>query len=333
MMVLTASVLAIVASFLTTALVGIIIIPILKRLKVGQSIKEIGPTWHASKSGTPTMGGILFIIGIIVGVVVAYGALQMFEDKLIVLDIKDLIRLWAGVFCSLGFGLIGLADDYIKVVKKRNKGLSAIQKTMFQFIFVLVYFFMLIVNNCLSTIVEMPLFGRVDFGNFYYVISILGIYGVVNAVNLTDGVDGLASSVTAVYAIAFMIISNCVQFYTMNILAAALCGGCLGFLIWNFYPAKVFMGDTGSMFLGGVVISLGFGVNQPILIIIVGIIYIVEAMSVVLQVISFKTTGKRIFKMSPIHHHFEMCGWSEVKIVMAFSAVTAIFGCIAVLLI
>ncbi len=332
-MVLTASLLAIVVSFLTTALVGIIIIPILKRLKVGQSIKEIGPTWHANKNGTPTMGGVLFIIGIITGVVVAYGVLQMFADKLSVLDIKDLIRLWAGVFCSVGFGLIGLFDDYIKVVKKRNKGLSAIQKTLFQFIIVLVYFFTLVVNNCLSTVVDIPLFGLVDFGNFYYVISILGIYGVVNAVNLTDGLDGLASSVTAVYAIVFMIISNCLQFYTMNILSAALCGGCLGFLVWNFYPAKVFMGDTGSMFLGGMVVSLGFGTNQPILILIVGIIYIVEAMSVVIQVISFKTTGKRVFKMSPIHHHFEMCGWSEVKIVMVFSAVTAVFGCIAVLLI
>ncbi len=332
-MVLTASLLAIVVSFLTTALIGIIIIPVLKKLKVGQSIKEIGPTWHANKNGTPTMGGVLFIIGIITGVVVAYGALQMFVDKLSVLDIKDLMRLWAGIFCSLGFGLIGLFDDYIKVVKKRNKGLSALQKTLFQFIVVLVYFFTLVINNCLSTVVDIPFFGSVDFGNFYYVISILGIYGVVNAVNLTDGLDGLASSVTAVYAIVFMIISNCLQFYTMNILAAALCGGCLGFLVWNFYPAKVFMGDTGSMFLGGMVVSLGFGTNQPILILIVGIIYIVEAMSVVIQVISFKTTGKRVFKMSPIHHHFEMCGWGEVKIVMAFSAVTAVFGCIAVLLI
>lgn len=332
-MVLTASLLAILTSFFTTALIGIIIVPILKRLKVGQSIKEIGPIWHASKSGTPTMGGVLFIIGIIVAVVAAYGTLQMFSDHLIVLDIKDVMRLWSGIFCSVGFGLIGLVDDYIKVVKKRNKGLSAIQKTLFQFIVVLVYFFTLVINNCLSTVVDIPFFGQVNFGNFYYVISILGIYGVVNAVNLTDGVDGLASSVTAVYAIVFMIISNCLQFYTMNILAAALCGGCLGFLVWNFYPAKVFMGDTGSMFLGGMVVSLGFGTNQPILILIVGIIYIVEAMSVVIQVISFKTTGKRVFKMSPIHHHFEMCGWSEVKIVMAFSAVTAIFGCVAVLLI
>ena len=328
-MILTAVFIAIFTSFLATSLLGIVVLPVLKRLKVGQSIKEIGPKWHLSKNGTPTMGGLLFIIGIILGILFAYYFTQISKDSLDDFESCDLIRLWAGVFCSLGLAAVGFVDDYIKVVRRQNQGLFAIQKTLLQFVIIISYFLTLMMNGCLSTIVDIPLVGSVNFGIFYYIISILGIYGVVNAVNLTDGVDGLASSVTAVYAIVFMLISNYLSFYTMNILAAALCGGCLGFLVWNFHPAKVFMGDTGSMFLGGMVVSLGFGLNQPILIIVVGIIYIVEAMSVVIQVASFKLTGKRVFKMSPIHHHFEMCGWGEVKIVMVCSIVTAIFGCLA----
>ena len=328
-MILTAVFIAIFTSFLATSLLGIVVLPVLKRLKVGQSIKEIGPKWHLSKNGTPTMGGILFIVGIVLGILFSYYFTQIAADSSSEFEICDLIRLWAGVFCSLGFAAIGFVDDYIKVVKRQNKGLSALQKTLLQFGVVISYFLTLMMNGCLSTTVDIPLIGPVNFGIFYYIISILGIYGVVNAVNLTDGVDGLASSVTAVYAIVFMLISNHLCFYTMNIFAAAMCGGCLGFLVWNFHPAKVFMGDTGSMFLGGMVVSLGFGLNQPILILVVGIIYVVEAMSVVIQVISFKLTGKRVFKMSPIHHHFEMCGWGEVKIVMVFSIITAIFGCLA----
>ena len=332
-MILMAVFIAILTSFLATSLLGIVILPILKRLKVGQSIKQIGPKWHMSKNGTPTMGGILFIIGIVLGIVFAYYFIQISKESLDDFESCDLIRLWAGVFCSLGLAIVGFVDDYIKVVRRQNQGLYAIQKTLFQFIIIISYFLTLMMNGCLSTVVEIPLVGSVNFGIFYYIISILGIYGVVNAVNLTDGVDGLASSVTAVYAIVFMLVSNYLSFYTMNIFAAALCGGCLGFLVWNFHPAKVFMGDTGSMFLGGMVVSLGFGLNQSILIIVVGIVYIVEAMSVVIQVASFKLTGKRVFKMSPIHHHFEMCGWGEVKIVMVFSIVTAIFGCLAKFLI
>lgn len=153
---------------------------------------------------------------------------------------------------------------------------------------------------------------------------------MVNAVNLTDGIDGLASSVTVVYAIVFMILTTMLKFDSMYIFAAAIAGGCLGFLVWNFYPAKVFMGDTGSMFLGGAVVALAFGIDRPMLIVFAGIIYIIEALSVVLQVISFKTTGKRIFKMSPIHHHFEMCNWSEIKIVSVFTLVTALFGALGI---
>ncbi len=327
----TSGLIAILLSFFTTSLLGILILPILKKLKCGQSIKEIGPTWHEYKSGTPTMGGILFIIGIIFAVLVSYFMLQSSEVSTVI-DTQNSIRLWAGILCALGFGLIGLIDDYIKVIKKRNKGLSALQKTVLQFIIAITYFLTMMMSGSITTIVDIPFAGQIDFGWFYYIIGIFGIYGVVNAVNLTDGIDGLAGSVTAVYGIILMVMSSFLHMYTMHILAAALCGGCLGFLIWNFYPAKVFMGDTGSMFLGGLVVALGFGIDQPIFILIVGIVYIVEALSVVIQVISFKLTGKRVFKMSPIHHHFEMCGWSEVKIVSVFSLFTAVFGIIGILL-
>lgn len=323
-----ASFLALTASFISTILLGFAILPTLKKLKIGQITKEIGPVWHKTKNGTPTMGGLFLIAGITIGVVVACFALKSTEN-IFDFELLDTMPLWAGLFCAIGFGLTGFMDDYIKVVHKNNNGLSPMQKTTFQIIVTLTYFFTMSINGCLSTIVDIPFFGQVDFGNFYYIISILGIYGMANAVNLTDGIDGLASSVTAIYALAFSLISSILLRQSMNILAAALCGGCLGFLFFNFHPAKVFMGDTGSMFLGGMVVALGFGVGQPALIILVGIIYIIEPISVILQVISFKLTKKRIFKMSPIHHHFEMIGWSEVKIVLVFCAVTAIFSCIA----
>ena len=206
------------------------------------------------------------------------------------------------------------------------------QKTTFQLTIVILYFITLSINKCISTSVNIPFFGQVDFGIFYYIISVLGMYGIINAVNLTDGLDGLVSSVTAVYAIAFIIISNILKNIGINMVSCSLLGGCLGFLAWNFFPAKVFMGDTGSLFLGGLVASLGFGINEPVLILIVGIIYVIEAMSVVIQVTYFKLThGKRIFKMSPIHHHFEMSGYSEVKILCLFSTITAIFGLFGIL--
>lgn len=324
-----ASIIALFTSFIATILLGIITLPTLKRLKINQIAKTIGPTWHSKKNGTPTMGGIFMATAIILGTILAGTALQ---ENNTIFDFTSIesTKIWAGLFCAMGFGLTGFLDDYIKVINKNNNGLSAIQKTILQFIVTATYFFIMSFNGCLSTLVDIPFFGQVDFGNFYYIISFLGIYGMANAVNLTDGLDGLASSVTAIYAIAFMLISSILICPSMNILASALCGGCIGFLFFNFYPAKVFMGDTGSMFLGGLVTALGFGIGQPALIILVGIIYIIEPISVILQVISFKLIKKRIFKMSPIHHHFEMKGWSEIKIVLIFSAITAIFSTIAI---
>lgn len=327
----SAGIAALLTSFAVTILLGFVLIPALKRLKFGQTIKEIGPTWHESKNGTPTMGGLLFIIGIIIGVFVGFVLYEMAMPSNITVNSGENIRLWAGLLAAIGFGLIGFIDDYIKVAKHRNLGLNAMQKTVFQLVIAICYIATLQLSGITSTIVVFPFIGQLDFGWFYYPLMVLGIYFIVNAVNLTDGIDGLASSVTTVYAIIFMLIATFLQYYTIHILAAALAGGCLGFLVWNFYPAKTFMGDTGSMFLGGCVVALAFGVDLPILILLAGIVYICEALSVVLQVISFKSTGKRIFKMSPIHHHFEMCGWSEIKIVTVFTAVTVVFGILAII--
>lgn len=326
------SIFTLMVAFAVTGLFGIILLPILRKLHLEQTIKEIGPKWHQAKNGTPTMGGLLFIIGIIIGAAAGYLLYisRRFSGGLGYTMTQD-AAFFIGLLMAVGFGLIGFIDDYIKIVRHRNLGLTAMQKTIFQLIIATAYLLSIGLSQGFSTIVVFPFLGQVDFGWLYYPMMIIGIYFIVNAVNLTDGVDGLASSVTAVYGIIFMIISSVLMNPALHLLAAALTGGCLGFLIWNFHPAKTFMGDTGSLFLGGVVIALAFGSGLPVLILFAGIIYIVEAISVVLQVISFQTTGKRIFKMSPIHHHFEMSGWSEVKIVIVFSVITALFGAGAII--
>ncbi|WP_333724072.1 MULTISPECIES: phospho-N-acetylmuramoyl-pentapeptide-transferase [Clostridiaceae] len=317
-------------AFALTAISGKFLIPFLRKLKFGQTIKEIGPTWHEKKNGTPTMGGIMFAFGSTVALIVGMFILTVNHTEATGTEAVDHIRVWSGLAIAFGFGLIGFIDDFIKVVKKRNLGLTAKQKTVFQLILCIGYVATLAMSGAVSTTVIFPFIGQFDFGWVFYPLVVIGIYFVVNAVNLTDGIDGLASSVTVVYAIVFMILTTMLKFDSMYIFAAAIAGGCLGFLVWNFYPAKVFMGDTGSMFLGGAVVALAFGIDRPMLIVFAGIIYIIEALSVVLQVISFKTTGKRIFKMSPIHHHFEMCNWSEIKIVSVFTLVTALFGALGI---
>ncbi len=323
-----ANIFAAVIAFGVTALLGFVLIPMLKKLKFGQTIREDGPTWHKGKQGTPTMGGIMFIAGILAAVVVGYILLRVGSvgERF---NISD-IRLWAGLFIAFAFGFVGFVDDYIKVVKKRNLGLKPKQKLVMQFLIAIAYLACIYLAGDHSTIIPIPFIGQLDLGLFYYPLMVLLIVGAVNAVNLTDGIDGLASSVTFVVGLAFVLICSILGLTNMGLMAVALAAGCLGFLVWNFHPAKVFMGDTGSMFLGGAVVALAFGVGNPIILAFVGIIYLVEAGSVVLQVISFKTTGKRIFKMSPIHHHFEMSGWKENKIVFVFSLVTLLFSALAI---
>lgn len=317
-----------IVSLLITAFSGKFVIPYLRKLKFGQTIKEIGPTWHQKKQGTPTMGGIMIAAGVLISL--AIGGMLLITSDANNLSMGNVVRLISAVFLAVAFGFIGYIDDYIKVVKKQNLGLRARQKIIMQILVTVAYLATLYLSGTLSTIVSIPFLGQLDLSYAYYPIMGILIIGVVNAVNLTDGIDGLATSVTFVFSIVFMIISSLLKNIGMEIFSVALAAACVGFLMWNIHPAKVFMGDTGSFFIGGAVIGIAFGLNQPVLLVLVGIIYIIEAFSVILQVISFKTTGKRIFKMSPIHHHFEMCGWSENKIVSVFCIVTAIAGIVAV---
>lgn len=326
--------LAAVISFGVTALLGKWMIPFLRKLHFGQTIREEGPQWHKKKQGTPTMGGIMFIIGIVVSVLIC---VPLFYNSTYDDTMLAKARLFGGLGMALAFGFIGFIDDYIKVVKKRNLGLTVIQKLVLQFAAAAAYLATIALiggdtGSRTSTLV--PFVGMVDFGWGYWILAAVVIVGVVNAVNFTDGLDGLNASVTFFVCIFLMMIAGLLNLFSMSILAVAIAAGCMGFLVWNFNPAKVFMGDTGSLFLGGAVCALAFGVNMPVLLLPLGIVYFAEILSVVLQVGYFKLThGKRLFKMSPIHHHFEMCGWSEMKVCFVFSLVAAIGGLIALALV
>ena len=323
-----------VLAFLITAISGFLLIPWLKRLKFGQTIKVIGPTWHQTKQGTPTMGGLMFYLGSMLGICAGL-SVMMKELQTIsgVVYTNQIISLSISMLTALGFGIIGFVDDYIKVVKKRNLGLKASYKIFGQIFVTAAFLYGQYYIGHVSTYIQIPFVNKgFELGYFYYVVAFLGIIFMVNAVNLTDGIDGLCSSVSFVVALGFMFISAAYGYYTNALFSVALAGACAGFLAWNFYPAKVFMGDTGSMFLGGAVVAMAWAVNRPEIILFMGFIYACEAFSVVIQVSYFKAThGKRIFKMSPIHHHYEMSGWSEVKIVTVFSLVQLIFTVLGVM--
>lgn len=330
----TAVVVAII-SFAVTALLGFIVIPYLRKLKFGQTILEEGPNWHKDKQGTPTMGGVMMVAGVLLSMAVgfAFSYLTNGDYAAEMSEPYNLIMLLAGIVMSLCMCGIGFFDDYIKVVKKRNLGLTAKQKTFMQLLVSAAYLVTLALCGMHTTYI--PFIGEISIvsgaGLLFWPIALMFIYGFTNAVNLTDGLDGLASSVTLVVACAFMLASGRMGIGSVNSLSAALAGACAGFFVWNSKPAKVFMGDTGSMFLGGMVVALSFGIGRPVLLLLMGCVYLIEALSVVLQVFWFKRTGKRIFKMSPLHHHFEMSGFSEQKVVMLFSFV-AFIGCLVALL-
>ncbi len=318
-------------SFAVSAFSGFLIVPALRRLKFGQTIKEIGPNWHKDKNGTPTMGGFMFYIGSLVGMLAGYGLL-FFDLPELMGDLysKQAITLYICALTSYAFGFIGFLDDYIKVVKKRNLGLKAIQKIIMQILVTAGMLISFYANGDITTLVQLPFIGTIDLGIFFYPLAFIIIIGMVNAVNLTDGIDGLASTVTFIAMLGFVFISSVFGNITVAVFATAIAGGTAGFLSWNFYPAKTFMGDTGSMFLGGAVVSAGFALGRIDLLLLIGLLYIFEALSVMLQVGYFKLTkGKRIFKMSPIHHHFEMSGWSEIKIVCVFGFFTLLCVVIA----
>ncbi len=308
---------AAVIAFLLNIVISPFVIPILHRIKFGQNVRDDGPQTHLKKAGTPTMGGIIILTSIVL------------TSLLFVYDNPELQSV---LFVTLGFGIIGFLDDYIKVVKKRSLGLTASQKIIGQLIVTIVFAYLLRYYVNVDTSIIVP-FGNGlewDFGVLYYPFLVFGVIGIVNAVNLTDGVDGLAASVTVLIATYFTVIA-----WAMNngsaMFAAATAGSLLGFLLFNSYPAKIFMGDTGSLALGGFVAAIAFLLKMPLFIAIVGIIYIIENLSVVIQVLYYKKTQKRIFKMAPIHHHFELSGWEETKVVSVFAIITAVMCLIGLL--
>ncbi|MBQ2775583.1 MAG: phospho-N-acetylmuramoyl-pentapeptide-transferase [Clostridia bacterium] len=332
---IAAIILGAVTAALVTAVLGFAVIPWLHKLKFGQTILDIGPKWHEKKQGTPTMGGIMFIIGVVVA-----AAVTLITDKVMGGDIlaqgltvksELYTKFFSGLLFALGVALIGFADDYIKVVKKRNLGLTEKQKTILQAVVILSYLLSLYLGMSQNPYMFIPFVGNIEMGIFFWIFGFVVIYGAINAVNFTDGIDGLCSSVTITCGVSLCAIAYMHKLFGISLMASLLIGGCIGFLFWNRNPAKVFMGDTGSMFLGGMVVATSYALNCPIILLLSGIVYVIEGASDVLQIGYYKLThGKRIFKMAPIHHHFEMCGWKEKKIVAVFSIVNAIGGAAAV---
>lgn len=311
--------------FLVTWLILRKLIPYLKSKKIGQKIYDIGPRWHKGKEGTPIMGGLGFIIATLLGLAVITGVYIYFGRA------SELLGVWLTLALALLNGLIGFFDDYTKLIKKQNQGFLAWQKLLLQIIVATAYLWAMSACGFIDTALEIPYFDiEIELGIFYYFLAVLFIAGMVNSVNLTDGIDGLCSSVSAVVGAFFAVVAFIMLRPELAIFPATVIGGTVGFLMYNFYPAKIFMGDTGSLYLGGAVVGMAFLINEPLIILLAGIIYLVEVASVILQVGYFKLThGKRIFKMAPIHHHFEKCGWSEVKIVGVFTLITAVACVIA----
>lgn len=318
----TKMIISVLVSFAISVILCPVVIPFLKRLKFGQFVREEGPKEHLKKSGTPTMGGIIILSSVVI------------TSVLFIPEYRNIILI---LFMTLGFGLIGFLDDYIKVVMKRSLGLRAWQKLALQFIVTGIFAYYLLNYTDVGTGMLIPFTGGfedglyLEIGILYVPMLFFAVLGTVNGANFTDGLDGLASGVTVIIAVFFTVISI-VSGSGIEPITGAVVGALLGFLLFNVYPARVFMGDTGSLALGGFVASAAYMMNMPIFILIVAFIYLVEVLSVIIQVSYFKATkGKRIFKMAPIHHHFELCGWSETRVVTVFTTITAILCLIAYL--
>lgn len=317
------------AVFIPTVLISRYLIPMLKSKKMGQKILDIGPRWHKSKEGTPTMGGLAFLLTVsVVGVV--FSVMYAMSDGIGFSQVSGILFALA---LALTNGIIGIIDDLTKFKKSENEGLTPPQKFFLQLLFAALYLWGMSAAGLLHTTVSIPFTDiAFDLGILYYAMAIILITGLVNSVNLTDGIDGLCSMVTFVVGLFFFVCGISFDAVVLCALGGMMCGACGGFLVYNFYPARVFMGDTGSLYLGGLVAGGAFLLDEPLVIIFAGIIYIIESLSVIIQVGSFKLTGKRVFKMSPIHHHFEKCDWSEIKIDIVFSIVTLVFGIVAFLM-
>ena len=306
-------------SAVLSGVLGRLLLPVLRALKAGQSIRELGPTWHNNKAGTPMMGGLMFIFAAIICLLICVPTMSEYTA-------------FYALIPALCFGFIGFLDDFTKIKYKRNLGLTAWQKAALQLIVSVLYLYLLYKEGSLSCNLYIP-FVNVTFTihpMIYIFFAMFVMVGCVNAVNLTDGVDGLSSSVTIPVMLFFAAAAIAMGRFDLALLPASLVGGLIAYLFYNWHPAKVFMGDTGSLFLGGVVCALAFAMDMPLILILVGFVYICETLSVILQVGYFKLThGKRLFKMSPIHHHFEMCGWKEVKICLVFSGISAVMCLLA----
>ena len=309
--------------FFATWLILRKLIPVLKSHKIGQKIYDIGPRWHKGKEGTPIMGGLGFIISSLIAFVALF-AVYVYYGRA-----EELYSAALTLIMALLNALIGFFDDYTKLIKKQNQGFKAWQKFLLQLIVAAAYIWAMSACGFMNTVLYIPYFGiTLELGVAYYLLAVFLLTGMVNAVNLTDVIDGLSSSVTAIVAVFFSVCAFDFVRPELAVLPATVVGGTVGFLMYNFYPAKIFMGDTGSLYLGGMVVGMAFMLGNPLIVVVAGIVYIVEVLSDILQVGYFKIShGKRIFKMAPIHHHFEKCGWSEVKIVLVFTAVT-IVACI-----
>ena len=308
-------ILSFIVAFGVAAIAGQILIPVLRRLKAGQSIREDGPTWHMSKQGTPTMGGLMFILAVAVAILVAGGGQIRMGNR---------NHIYVFLF-ALVFGVIGLIDDFQKLRHHANEGLTAPQKFLLQLAAAIAFTVLLRQQGILSPNLYIPFLGTELILPWvvYMVFAAFVMVGTVNAVNLTDGIDGLATGVTIPEALFYLAVSAWYGRQDLMVLSAALAGGLSAFLIYNFHPAKIFMGDTGSLFLGGMVCGTAFALDLPLVIPIVGLVYVAEVLSDIIQVVYFKKThGKRFFRMAPLHHHLEMGGWSETKLFCVFSGVT-----------
>ncbi len=307
------------AGCILSGVIGYFLLPVLRALKAGQSVRDIGPTWHNNKAGTPLMGGLMFIFATIICLLINIPTMENYTVFYVLV-------------LALCFGLVGFLDDFCKVKFKRDLGLTAIQKAMLQMAVSAIYLYLLYRSGVMTSNLYIPFVNTTIYIHpiAYIFFAMFVMVGCVNAVNLTDGIDGLSSSVTIPVMVFFGAVAFTRQQYDLALLPAVLVGGLIAYLFFNWHPAKVFMGDTGSLFLGGVVCALAFALDMPLILILVGFVYIMETLSVILQVGYFKLThGKRLFKMSPIHHHFEMCGWKEERIVLTFAGVSALMCVIA----
>ncbi|WYP25062.1 phospho-N-acetylmuramoyl-pentapeptide-transferase [Alkalihalobacillus sp. FSL W8-0930] len=311
--------LTLIISFGVAVIFSPIFIPFLKRLKFGQSIREEGPESHQKKSGTPTMGGIVVVLAILATVLGVTISTNLLTPEIILL-----------LIVTVGYGLVGFVDDYIKVVKKHNLGLTSKQKLVGQLI-IAVVFYLGLIQIGFSTEIAIPATSiSFDIGFFYLPLIIVMLVGASNAVNLTDGLDGLLAGTGAIAFGAFAILAWSAGFLDVSLFSAAVVGAVLGFLVFNAHPAKVFMGDTGSLALGGAITGIAILSKMELMLILVGGVFVIETLSVIIQVISFKTRGKRVFKMSPLHHHYELSGWSEWRVVVTFWLVGMVFAIAAI---